>query len=83
MSFDEPGKKNKVYANIHTQMKSVLIMGIESCTHSTSTPSARMSAFNNGTRVLKGDLEIGDIVRINTKIDTRDIAEPDSLTANR
>ena len=42
-----------------------------------------MSAFNNGTRVLKGDLKIGEVVRINTRIDTRDIADPGSDTANR
>ena len=42
-----------------------------------------MSPFNNGTQVEKRDLKIGDVVKVSTTIDTRDIADPDSEAANR
>ena len=42
-----------------------------------------MSAFNNGAKVKKADLKVGDVIWINTTIDTQDIADPDSETANR
>ena len=36
-----------------------------------------------GTQVEKRDLKIGDVVKVSTTIDTRDIADPDSEAANR
>ena len=42
-----------------------------------------MTPFNNGIKVEKKDLKIGDVVRISTTIDIRDIADPSSKVANR
>ena len=52
-------------------------------THPSLTPSSPMTPFNNGTKVEKKDLKIGDVVRISTTIDIRDIADPSSKVANR
>ena len=51
---------------------------IESNSHPSSAPSPHISAFNNGTKVMRDDLRIDDVVCINTTIDSRDIADPNS-----
>ena len=42
-----------------------------------------MSAFGENTIVARGDLKKGDIIKIETAIDSRDIADPGSRTAKR